>query len=292
MKKDLQLELGSIASGQYYEFQELRKATMNRIRNIVFRLDKGIELRELQAKKGKTDEEAEWLEEYADKKLHKKLKDLEKKKKLKASELEYVDKMFMLLADLEEKEKQYNKLVSSFVEEDIVYTEFSQYVKGLGPMMTAMLLYYFEHCEKATYPSSLWKFSGLYPGAKFIKGESGGFNPKCRMFMWRLGDSFIKQRSERYRPIYDAEKARQLKLMETKAKNAPTRLGHADARARRKMEKFFLVDYYRVCKTLTGDKQSKPYVIEKMGHKHFDDVMVWLKLQKKKAEHKKEKDAA
>jgi hypothetical protein len=94
-------------------------------------------------------------------------------------------------------------------------------------------------------------------------------------------NSFIKQRSPRYRPIYDIEKARQLELMKNKAENAPTRLGHADARARRKMVKHFLVDYYRVCKTLTGEEQAKPYVIEKMGHTHFDDVLIWIEQQKK-----------
>ena len=283
--KNMQLELGSLATGRFYEFQQIRLSTMNRIRNIVFRKCTGLDMREIQAKKKKTEEEKEYLKEFDDKKLQQKINQLYKTKKITKDDNEYINKMFLLLDDVQLKEKQYNKLVEEFVSKDDVWLNFGQYVKGMGTLTTAMLLYYFGHCEKAKYPSSLWKFSGLYPGAKFVKGESGGFNPKCRMFMWRLGDSFIKQRSERYRPVYDVEKARQLKLMEGEADNAPTRLGHADARARRKMVKMFLVDYYRVCKTLTGGDQSKPYVIEKMGHEHFDDVLVWLEVEKKKVSH-------
>ena len=279
--KNLQLELGSIATGSFYEFQKTRISCMNRIRNIVFRKITGLDYRELQEKKDKSETEKQYLDEFEDKKMADKINQLFTEGKLNEQDKEYIEMMFALIADTEKKEKEYLALVKSFVEKDEVYIGFCQYVKGVGSLMTAMLLYYFGHCEKAKYPSSLWKFSGLYPGAKFVKGESGGFNPNCRMYMWRLGDSFIKQRSPRYRPIYDIEKARQLELMKNKAENAPTRLGHADARARRKMVKHFLVDYYRVCKTLTGEEQAKPYVIEKMGHTHFDDVLIWIEQQKK-----------
>lgn len=278
---NLQLVLGNIATGRFYEFQQIRISTMNRLRNVIFRKFVGIDMRELQEKKKKTDEEKQWLSEFSDKNIYSKLDQLYKDGKLKKEDREYVDKMFALLNDIKDKEKSYEKLIKEFVEKEPIWTGFGKYVKGLGHLMTAMLLYHFGYCEKAKYPSSLWKYSGLFPDAKFKKGETGGFNPKCRMFMWRIGDCFIKQRSPRYRPVYDNEKARQLKLMEAKADNAPTRLGHADARARRKMVKKFLVDYYRVCKTLTNQEQAKIWVIDKGGHTHFDDVLEWIDKQKK-----------
>jgi hypothetical protein len=278
----MQLELGAFITGRFYEFQELRKGTMNRIRNIIFRKATGLDLRETQNKKKKTEEEKKYLKEFSDRELEKKLLKLVSEKKLLKEDVNYINKMFSLLNDIVEKEKQYHKLVEEFVVKQPIYIEFSQYTKGLGVLSTAMLLYYFGYCEKAKYPSSLWKFSGLYPGAKLVKGESGEFNFKCRMFMWRIGDSFIKQRNSRYRPIYDSEKKRQLLLLENKDEHAPSSLGHADARARRKMIKHFLADYYRICKTLTKQEQSKPYVIEKMGHTHYDDVLVWLEAEKKR----------
>jgi hypothetical protein len=58
----LQLELGAIATGSYYEFQEFRKGTMNRIRNVIFRRVIGIDLRELQKKKRKTKTEMKNME--------------------------------------------------------------------------------------------------------------------------------------------------------------------------------------------------------------------------------------
>jgi hypothetical protein len=277
----LQLELGSIVTGRFYEFQEIRLGTMNRLRNIVFRRIIGIDIRELQKKKKKTDEEKQWLNEFSDSNIISKLNQLFSDGRLSESDRKYIDKMFVLLNDIKEKEKGYEKLIKEFVEKEPIWTGFGKYVKGMGHLMTAMVLYYFGYCEKARYPSSLWKFSGFYPDAKFVKGETGGFNPKCRTTLWKLGDCFIKQRSPRYRPVYDTEKARQLKLMETKSDNAPKRLGHADARARRKMMKKFLVDYYRVCKTITNQEQSKIWIIDKGGHTHFDDVLVWLEKQKK-----------
>lgn len=283
--KEMQLELGSVATGSYYEFQDLRKSTTNRIRNVIFRRVLGLDLREVQKKK---EEDSKYLEEYNDQNIWASLQVLKKQGKVSQEDLDYIMKMKQILDETEEKEDQYHALVESFVENEDIFTVFTSKVRGLGPLMTAMLLYYFGYCEKAKHPSSLWKFAGLTPDSKYKKGESSGFNKQCRMFMWRIGDCFIKLQGKackkavdkRYRNIYDAEKARQKALMEAKAENAPKTLKHADMRARRKMVKFFLADYYRVSKFLRNQEQSKPYSIDKLGHAHFDDVLVWLEKKK------------
>ena len=87
--------------------------------------------------------------------------------------------------------------------------------------------------------------------------------------MYRIGDCFIKCRTPKYRDIYDREKAKQLKLGawdETKKKmdnkevdGSPQSLGHADNRARRKMVKHFLVDFYEQCLLCRGIKPDKCY---------------------------------
>jgi len=163
-------------------------------------------------------------------------------------------------------------------------------VKGLNVMSMARLLYYFGHCEKAKYPSSMWAYAGYAPDSKHVKGESSHFNVKCRVEMFKIGKNLIRsnflkdkegvKHAGRYRAAYELEKARQLSLMESKADNAPKSKGHADNRALRKMVKKLLVDYYRVCKTYTGEEMSKPYVIDKMGHEHFDDILPVLSRQK------------
>lgn len=277
MKKEEKLQLGSVVSAGYYSFQEIRKSQYNRIRNIIFRKETGLDYRELQEKKKKTKEEKKYLEEYKDSKLKQKLKNLVMDDKLSDEDREYIEKIMNVLSDVEEKEKEYEKLIKQMIQTEPIWIEFAEHIKGLGHIGIANLMYYFGYCEKATYPSSLWAFAGLTPDSKLVKGETAGFNRNCRTALWKIGDVFIKHRTPRYRPIYDKEKKRQLKLMEKKADNAPTRLGHADARARRKMIKFFLTDYYVMCKTLTKQKLSKPYVVEKMGHKHYDDILVYMK---------------
>ena len=275
-RKKFLLELGTIFTGGFYEFQKARIKAYNRVRNIIFRKATGLDLSQVQDKK----KEKEYLKEYADKELQKHANKLEKQGKLTAQEKKFLDKMFTLLEDVEKKESEYKKEVEKIIMNEPIWTGFLQHIKGIGPLITAMLLYYFGYCEKAEYPSNLWSFAGLTPNSKYVKGESSGFNKNLRMYCWRISDSFIKQRTPRYRPIYDAEKARQLKLIENKAENAPTRPGHAEKRARRKMVKFFLSDLYRVCKHLTGQPQSKPFVIDKLKHHHFDDILVYLKKLK------------
>jgi len=283
----LQLELSNLATGQYYEFQEVRKKTMSHIRNIVFRKSTGLDMRELQKKKHKTKDEKVYEKEYADRNLARHIKNLERDGVFTSAESGYITQMLMLSEDLQEKEHQYKKLVEDLVRKEQIYWAMAHHkdtdkslIHGLGPISVAMLLYYFGYCEYATHVSSLWKFAGLFPGAKFVAGAACSFNPRCRVSMWRIGDSLIKHSSPRYKPIYDTEKKRQIELMENGAESAPSRLGHADSRARRKMIKHFLADYYRVCKTLTNQPQTKPYVVDRLGHRHFDDVLVWLTARK------------
>jgi len=281
--KSLQLELGCMITGRFYEFQELRKGTMNRIRNIVFRKATGLELRELQKKKDKNDEEKQYLEEFKDGNIKKKLAELKTSKKMNVEDYEYIEQMLNLLTDIKKKENEYKKMVESFVNTQTeLSTMFTDHIKGLGTLMTAMLLYYFGYCEKASYPSSLQKYAGITPESKLVKGETAGFNLNCRTMLWRLADSFIKHKNPRYKPIYDAEKKRQVMLMENEAENAPKSKLHSDLRSRRKMMKYFLIDYFRVCMKITGRPDPEIYPIAKLEcHTHLDCIFLWVENQKK-----------
>jgi len=104
-------------------------------------------------------------------------------------------------------------------------------------------------------------------GSKPKRGRSVDYNPKFKTLAWKIADSFIKQRTPYYRAIYDLEKARQVKLMELKAENAPETLLHAERRARRKMVKLFLAHYWYVARSIKGMPTDQPYVAEKLGHK-------------------------
>lgn len=282
-EKNLQLELGQIMASKYDDFQNVRKSAYNRVRNVVFRKDKGLDYRELQEKKKKTDEEKEWLNEYTDAKLPNKIKELTKSDKLSPQEQEFIDEMFKQLEEAENMEKRSKKILEKMIQNDPIYIAFVSKVKGLNVLSMSRLLYYFGHCEKARYPSSLWAYSGYTPYSKHVKGESSNFNVKCRVEMFKIGKNLVRSNfvadkdgnkvAGRYRSEYDKEKDRQLRLMESDSENAPKTKLHADMRAIRKMVKKFLVDYYRVCKTMTNQPMSKIWIVDKGGHEHFDDIL-------------------
>jgi len=285
-EKNLQLELGQIMAAKYDDFQLVRKSAYNRVRNVIFRKDKGLDYRELQEKKKKTDEEKQWLQEYVDAKLPAKIKELTNSEKLTPQEQEYIEELFQQLNEAQQMEQRSKKILEKMMKKDMIYNAFITKVKGLNIMSMARLLYYFGYCERARYVSSMWAYAGYTPNSKHTKGESSNFNPKCRVEMFKIGKNLIRSNfildkegnkiPGRYRQAYDTEKARQLALMEAEAENAPTRKGHADMRAIRKMVKKLLCDYYVVCKTMTDQELSKPYIIEKGGHQHFDDIIPLL----------------
>jgi len=191
-----------------------------------------------------------------------------------------------------------------FVNNEPIYTEFLQHVKGISGVLSANLIKYFGYCEKAPHISSLWKYSGLAvvdgEAPKLRHGKKIDFNPKCRTLAWKIGDSFIKQRTPIYRKIYDAEKKRQLYLLEKQppkkskpesasepsktrkpsfkseppSQSNPSRISvpknkmHVELRARRKMVKIFLANYWQASKELSQsviETQSKQASQGKQG---------------------------
>ena len=289
MKSKLMLNIRATMAGQLYEWQELRKDCFNRMRDILYRAEFGIGLNEKQDKK----EKKEYPKDFEDSKLNAKFKELKGKNNLDKEEEKFVEKLMELGFDTKKKEKEYKALVEKTVIKEPIWTEFLEHLKGTGMLSTAILVYFFNYCSGINYVSSLWQYSGYGFDnengeiQKHKKGETSSFNPKLKMFMYRIGDCFIKHRTPLYRDIYDKEKARQVKMMEEKTGNYPSRLGHADMRARRKMIKVFLEHYFVKCKRIIGEEVKKPYQFDKLGHKKYidvDDFIEELKKQKLKKE--------
>ena len=126
-------------------------------------------------------------------------------------------------------------------------------IKGISYLLTGQLLAYLSNKEFKTV-SKLWAYCGMGvidgKAPKRSKGKKINWNPTLRMIMYKLSDSFIKQRTPKYRDIYDKEKEKQL----TKHKNGECescnklkkadKPGHPDAMARRKAVKEFLKDFW------------------------------------------------
>ena len=271
----IRIELGALATGMFYASQKERINAFNRIRQVIFRRLEGIELTQKQDKK---EEEEKYKEKYTDAKLLKYIQ--ENKVKLDKEDQEYVEKLVELLEEARTKENKFKKLMQSYIEQEPIYDKWLKNIKGISTLNTANLLQYFGYCEKAKHCSSLWKYAGLHVVngkapklSMYGKGkevETGlDYNPKLRMLMYRVGDSFVKQRTPKYRDIYDREKAKQWKLGDYDEKKnvmrnkdvegSPQSKGHADNRARRKMVKRFLADYYEQCLLIRGIKPDKVY---------------------------------
>jgi len=268
----LRIELSALATGMFYNAQEERIKAFNRIRQIIFRKLEGISLTEKQDKKA---EEDKYQKKYTDAKLLKFI--AQEKVKLDEEEQVYIDQITELLTEAGRKESKFKKLMEFYIEQEPIY-KWLKTIKGISVLNTANLLQYFGYCEKAKHCSSLWRYAGLHvingkapKLSMYGKGkeiESGlDYSPKLRTLMYRIGDCFIKQRTPKYRDIYDNEKERQFKIggwndkemVNKDTPGAPQSKGHADARARRKMVKHFLADYYNQCLICRGIEPDKVY---------------------------------
>ena len=201
-----------------------------------------------------------------------------------------------LIKDTQKLEKQYSKAIKQLLEgEDQALKEnhsihvFPLYswltsIKGISHLLAGKLLSCIDFNKTSTV-SSLWCYAGQTPDSKRKKGKTANWNQELKAACFMIGDSFIKQRTPKYREIYDKEKERQLSLLETKKKekttrdksqedniaepdqrgvvshrqkvgSAPTSKMHAHRRASRKAVKEFLKDFWIANKSLSGDETT------------------------------------
>jgi len=176
-------------------------------------------------------------------------------------------------------------------------------IKGVGHLLSAQLISYID-IKKFRQVSSLWHYSGMHVNngiaPRRSKGNKIDWNPQMRMICYKISDSFIKQRTPKYREIYDKEKEKQLKLLDeatttkktsrvlpkSKRKkeetiqdmnttfnlSPPQSKGHADMRARRKAVKEFLKDLYIRWNSL--DNNQEETIIEKQSNISLSPLVI------------------
>lgn len=276
----LKADEGYLAIQTYYDYQDLRVRSMNRIRALIRARAEGKDLREPEKKK----EEKEYDEKYADEKLPGILTRLLQEGKISKEEYDYISSLLDVAEEAKKIEESYRKLMLKWIEGEPMYQRWLKHIKGLGPVLAAGLLYYID-MNKVKHASSLWKYAGLAPvdghTEKSFHGQKIDYNPKFKVLCWKIADSFIKQRTQPYRELYDVEKERELKRHEDpnylekvwdpvkkewvlgKCKNPKL---HSHMRAMRKMIKRFLVDYYEKWREIHGLPPDEPYAVGILGH--------------------------
>jgi hypothetical protein len=67
-------------------------------------------------------------------------------------------------------------------------------VCGIGPILSAGLLAYIDF-DIAISAASVWRFAGLDPTIKWEKGQKRPFNAGFKTLCWKIGESFVKVKS-------------------------------------------------------------------------------------------------
>lgn len=196
---------------------------------------------------------------------------------------------------LKELEKQVKDYITHEIKNLPIYKNFLKPIKGIGPILSGGILAWLDP-HKADHASSFWRYCGLHvvdgKAIKRQKGKKLGFNVKMRVLAWKIGKSFVRQRTPFYRDIYDKAKLRETeklgnpienpqncpnykecakrinqkaKRIKTSPKKLPCKL-HIDNRAMRKMVKRFLADLWVTWRGLEGLSVSEPYAIAILGH--------------------------
>lgn len=186
-----------------------------------------------------------------------------------------------------------------------VYTEYLVGVKGVGPLMSAVIIAEYD-IEKATTVSKMWRYTGLDPsetrGVKVVKTtKPKTYEPKdgevIRKFddhVWVRTNTMV--RADRLTPGFRCPFNKDLRtkmvgvlgsqFIKAKAPYAtefyyPHKLrleqehgwedeskGHRHRAAIRYMIKMFLADLYAAWRELEGLPVRKPYQEEYLGHTH------------------------
>lgn len=270
--------IGRNITNAYYDFQQVRIASMNRVRDVIRKLVEGIKFDEVEAKK----EEKKYKKKYTDKELLAMLNKLLVDGKILAEEYDYIMECWEIMKDAKKLEKKFQNAMKTFISKEAVYNEFLSKIRGIAEILSANLIKEFGDCSKYDTVSKLWAHSGnsVVDGIapKLRKGESVSFSPRLRTLTWKLSDSLMKQNKGVYKDIYNKEKERQLGITYDigvleekygkpyKKEDINISLGHAHNRALRKMRKIFLDHYWCASRELNGLSTEKNYVEGILGH--------------------------
>ena len=172
----------------------------------------------------------------------------------------------------------------------------SRSIVGIGPVIAAGLIAHID-IDQAPTVGHIWRFAGLDPTMQWGKGEKRPWNAKLKTLCWKIGESFVKQKSHKddtYGKIYDQRKALESEKNERGeyAKQAEEKLerfkigkdteayghysngklppGHLHARAQRYTVKLFLAHWHHVAyRYAFGSEPPKPYAIAHLDHAHI-----------------------
>ena len=289
---DVIREIGRIVVGGYYDYQGLRLSTMNRIRDVIRKVDQGIPFDAVEEKKEK-DKKSRGA--YSDDLLPEILERMKAEGKVKGLEYTYIKNSIEALREVAKLENRYKRQMTTYLQGVKVYVEFLSKIRGIGPTLASNLIKEFgEDCARYDTVSKLWKHSGnhVIDGRAERKHKDMSFSPRLRTMTWKISDCLMKANHGLYRELYDSSKVTELakryepgvlynkykdwyssdKTNPYKPEDTSLRLMHAHNRALRRARKVFLAHFWAAARELNGLDTRLPYVQEKLGHIH---IITW-----------------
>lgn len=191
-------------------------------------------------------------------------------------------------------EERFEKEMMMLVRKEYVWQEYLSKVKGIGPIMAAGLIAWFDDPAKANTPSKMWKYAGLGvtdgKADRKHKGENIGFNPKLKTHMYKIGKQLFfakgnyykyylgekKLISEKHKPAIDVEslaKKDRVTYWQEHPNEWPN--GKCHSYAFRKMLKLFLSNFWEVWRDSEGLPKAQPYAEAILGHV---DIIHWYEM--------------
>jgi len=180
--------------------------------------------------------------------------------------------------ELKQRTKAVEKFCNNNFKDELIFKAVRT-VKGIGPLTIAPMLVYVDP-EKAKYPSSVWKYTGLHcPSHKrYQKGKTSGGNKNLRTALYRFAEDQLRlsRYNPGYLPIYHETRERLAnsdKIVETwvgkgkleKRKWKDTKPSHQHGAAFRAMIKCFLADWWYVSRKLSGLPTPQTYAQAILG---------------------------
>lgn len=272
--------LARIAVGGYDDLQEIRKAQMNRVRDIIRKKNEGIAFDETEDEK----EDRSFDSKYKDENLPELLDEMKDEGKIDSEEYKYLEKMLKTGDLAEEMEKEYQNVMDITASEPI-YREYLSNVFGVSSTLTARLINRFGYCEDFDRVSHLWSYCGLTPSSSREKGEQLDYDPQAKKLAWLVADCMMKggDRSAYRTHFFDPYKEKQLKRkdmaedmteaqLEEKTWTPPESQSHAHNRAVRYLAKKFLKHYWAIARDIKGEEVPDEYIIAHGGHEKKEDT--------------------
>jgi hypothetical protein len=176
---------------------------------------------------------------------------------------------------LEDAEKMMEKAIKKEIDNYPLWTEWLQYVKGIGPVFASYLICFIGDPGKFDTVSKLWMYSGLgIVGTEAATYKKHGVKANIRLKskLWNIAKSFLRN-GDGYRTIYEEKRKAYERKHPKKIKDGQGKTrynpAHMLRRAERKTTKIFLQHLWLIWRRLEGLPVTEPYPSAILGHSHI-----------------------